>query len=359
MNQKFYLGIGKPDWVGESGDPELSLCAWEKAGISFVRFFAAHIWHDIFPYKVVGWQDRNHPIFEDEFNPVWFEVMEDICRKMVKHGMRAIVTLIDNCSVRVVEKEKEGRQWWRQLWVIQDFFSEEMKPHFVDFLDKVFPILIKTGLDFDIELVNELQFPAMEEPWKDNRYQWLYWLKALIFDRYKEVPMGRFVFSGGPNWRALSLFFNYYSPHGIVTPDAFNEAIKEDIKEFPLERVILSGDGGSDPDWTGEQPFGRGNMTIEHAQWIAEKMKEYGIYYYEYWNQKIDANKNITNPNLDEAYAMAEILGTLPKPPEPPEPPIPPEPPTPPEPPKPKPCSFYLKRWNIWRWLKCLWKENF
>jgi hypothetical protein len=29
------------------------------------------------------------------------------------------------------------------------------------------------------------------------------------------------------------------------------------------------------------------------------------------------------------------------------------------QPPKPKSCSYYLKRWNIWCWLKCLWRENF
>jgi hypothetical protein len=294
----------------------------------------------------VKWEDKYHPVFEDRWDDNWWAILKNICDLLAQHDMTAVITLVDDCNIRyvnMVDTFKKGLQPWRQLWKIDDFYSDKMRGHFADFLEPLILTLKSSQVDYDIELVNELFFPK-EADTTDHRYIWLEWLSDHLRKTYG-IGKDRLWFSGGPNWGLFQHMISYYCPHQIVTADSLR-TWRQFSPAFPSGKIILSGDGGDGRDIVHGKPFGYHVIKVDDAMEIADEMKDRGIYGYEYWLQL--SNKNDADPYLSPLRAMNDILQESITSPSPPLPPIPPKPPIQ------KPCSYWFKRLNFKRWLKCI-----
>jgi hypothetical protein len=313
--KKHILGIGRPGLIGAEGDLGPTMEAYKKAGADFVRLFVYTTIRQIFPYRVKEWRDKHNPVFEDEWDEEWWGELRNICDLLAKYDIKAVVTLVDDCNIRyvnMVDKFKQGLQWWRQLWGITDFYSDKMRGHFADFLEPLFSTLKSSHVDYELELVNELYFPNQADT-SDHRFQWFLWLSCYLWKKYG-IGQDRLWFSGGPNWIPFEHFFSYYCPHQVVTPDNWHFF----FPPSPSTKIILSGDGGNGRDIAHGSPFGYHVISVNDAIAIAKKMKERGYYGYEYWNQL--SNKNDVKPYLEPLKAMADILEEEDTPPLPPEP---------------------------------------
>jgi len=293
--------------------------------------------------------------------------------------MTAIFTICDASGIRNIElneTDKKQLQWWRQLWNIQGFYDPAMRPHLQVFLAKLFSVVSPTGLNFEIELANEMFMGPQENYVLDNRFQYIVWLSNYL-QNVHHIPKSRLVYSGTP-WNrlfptgraVLTDFFGTYSPHSIVTPGEFNAA-DSDIGNYG-GGIIWSGDGGDGTCQVNHHLSFRNCVSVADAKTIARKLRPGQRY--EYWDQSSNDNRHqwteplkemakIFGPNADKILgigrpgwigaegdpeiAIAAYRKAVPLPAPPPEPtPIPP--PTPPPTPTPPAEQTWWQKFLDW-----------
>jgi hypothetical protein len=262
--------------------------SYAALGIQGMRAFAYHTGRQRFPYQFTG--DYKDPTFFVNWDERWFNDIITLCLLAQHRKMQMIWTIVDSCNLRdaeLNEKNKQKREWWRQLWGIRDFYSPKMIERLRPFLDRFFGILKVTGVDYMIETCNELFFPQMPNPFADHRYMFH---KDLVRELEKYgVSRDRMVFSGGPAWRPFLNNVKFYSPHGITTGSAVENVIYDTAGLDP-RRVILSGDGGNGSGDMG--PFNYRLMTVKDGLDIVKTMKTEGcgFEHIELVNQDVGGN---------------------------------------------------------------------
>ncbi len=310
LPNKFYDGWGRPGLIDSGPGLELWADAVVACEVDFVRFWLYNFLRKLRPYKVEQhvWipphKHHQFPIYKKpaEFAPAWFAEIKKIGTIFAQHGIKGIVSINDGCNVRQAafsdEEGKEHEIWWTQFgW--GRYYSETNLKHVIDFIDEALPLLDSTGFKYMVETDNEHFIPGPpNDVLNDERYLNT---KQLVEELErgnpqkgrKPIPTTDMVYSG--NFETFDTVMKlmpggYFAVHGQNCPANFNEAVAQvKAKGFPLDRLILSGDGRGGRGI--DSPLDQYNPpSVADYVWMGEEQFNQGIFINEYWDHMKDWN---------------------------------------------------------------------
>jgi len=401
------------EWDGDIGG--FLRKVWRN-GATGIRFFAICCWdgrRGFVPFKQVGeWEARadgvKYPMYDlSQWNDAYFDKLGEICYYLQHYGLSAWISLHDTCSWKYPEWKynypffsciQKFPGWTKESKVPGGSFggngTEIFKWH-----RNYYKQMVEFMMTFDIETYYEIMNEYLldrEKPENNIPFH----RDSAKYLREIGVGMSHIVTSTiGPEdtwaydwiWRELWSHVGMHSVHGVVTPehvDDVNHRYVEVCGKDP-RTILLSGDGGygGTGDWD-KLGLKRG-LGTDQAQEVMRLVYYYNFAGYSYIPRNIKGREpeNYDEANLAPLFELAAVAGTIPQTKievmvcsasgllptvkcplvvpewfEPGDEPrevcqlhCPDEIITPP---KQKPCSYWLKRLNFKRWLKCVLKRN-
>lgn len=212
--------------------------------------------------------------------------------KIKEYDMMAWIAALDYCTLKQTGDDKYFSPWicakQRMMPGVQNgTWGEQMKPWIAAWYSTLIGVLKDIGVKFIIEDMNEGWAISQSE---DFVLAWFKWSNAEL---RKLVPKEQILTTvGGVVGDEIAKLCGYKSPHGYVRPDRVPSSFV-----VPAEKIIISGDGGTDgngrPDFKGKR-----GVSEDDAEAIAHKIIEYGYAGTEVLDRGLWRNNN-DRANLD------------------------------------------------------------
>jgi hypothetical protein len=275
------------------------------------------------------------PVFREEWNAEYFDLLGKICAEMKSLGMKLHASLTDFCTWKLpgsyayYGRTKGFNQWWHFRMAygggrLDDgtggVIGSNLRPFWAKWVQKIIPFLQETGVEFDVETCNEyapwqIDFPAQQS------IDWHNWFVDEVIAA--GVPIERIYFSGDEMPETIGIYSKmksgYICHHGISNPGRYNLMWYNPEECFPLSKRFLSNDGGGG-NLGNDGPigiYGRIETGIGNAEAIADKILNDGEPGFEFLSHSVDfPGEDAGNGPwgyLGGLKKMGEKFGTIPE----------------------------------------------
>ena len=360
-------------------------CALANAGTEWQRLLPWSPWgphpegmkSQFSPYVLIGDKfDLSH------FNDFYFPIVKEVIRIAKKYAIKTWWCLADNCQFHGATKK--WSPWVTNVNGIGSVYEKKAYPIFKRWIEKCYTEF--TGLDVGWAFGNEMQntafralakeviFPFIKtgilkpsncaygavmeaSPYVDGEYTNT---SAGVLDLVKKDM--------GTQFGEAAQLAPWKEVHGVGDKDF--PAVPNNLDQAlywwgrrPIN-IWLSDDGTFYGDSKCDVEVGTGKRRPSGSRWkkTVEIVKDYigGNRKNDFVFEHVPKGGDLVCQCATMKEIYKAVHGEYPEekwfyvPPQPPTPPTPPEPPSPPEPTPEKPCSYFLKHWNILAWLRCI-----
>ena len=309
-----------------------------KCGATGIRLFSNCVWghedylHQSCPYLFTGQWGTNpegyrYPILREEWNPAYFDLIEEICQQLKRLDMTLDLSLLDFCSWKGHSFDEYGRnKWWYPWYQFRHNYGggyvtgDNLKPFHEAWARKIIAFIQSTGIDFDVEDINEFYVPEWMTP--EEAIAWRKWWDKLI--KSCGVPKEKIYMSADETPETIDVYkemgknVGYACHHGISNIDRY-QRMWHSSDCFPLTKRLLSNDGGgNNPGNDGPVGvYGRVETGIQSAEFIADKVIENNMLGFEFLSHSVNwvGKDEGCGPfgYLDALEAMGRKFGTIPE----------------------------------------------
>lgn len=356
-------------------------CAVANAGAEWQRIMPWSPWYphpqgmksQFSPYRLV------HEKFDlNAFNDYYFPIAKRVIAIAKSYGIKTWFCLADNCQFH--GPTRRWSPWVTNINGVWSIYEPKAYPFFKKWIAKCLTEFAELGLgwtwcnegkdpDFR-KLANAVIFPFIKagQIKLNNSALGVGMTDANYMDgRYRMVHLGVQEWLGSDVEKAFGTKKDVWREvHGVggrgydMPPNPLHQALTW-WGNHPI-KIWLSDDGvwdGDSPcDWTtynGKMQRRPSAVTWSRVAAIAKAYKNSFVF------EHLPKGGSVNCQVITLRAIYRALNGVYPiekwhyEPPAPPTPPTPPTPPAPPEPPAPvKPCSYWFKRLNFKRWVKCV-----